>query len=79
MTSSDNEDTNGISIKPITTPAASALCAAISRPMSAPKSRMAGATVKAAKKPNTTVGMPARISRIGLPHARTTLGAYSVI
>ena len=56
---------------PMTTPAASALSDATSRPIDSPQPRTNGATVKAAKKPYTTVGMPARISSIGLATART--------
>ena len=56
---------------PMTRPAASALSDAMSRPTVSPHPRMSGATVRAAKKPRTTVGMPARISRIGLHDGRT--------
>ena len=39
--------------------------------------RMNGATVRAAKKPSTTVGMPASVSSTGLKMARTGALAYS--
>ena len=55
---------------PMTTPAASALCAETSKPMFCPYSRINGATVSAAKKPYTTVGIPARISSSGLTNLR---------
>ena len=51
---------------PITKPAARALSDAMCSPSSPPVSRMVGATTRAAKKPYTTVGMPARISISGL-------------
>ena len=77
MTSSDNEDTNGMIMIPITRPAASALSEATLRPNVAPVSRTMGATVSAAKKPYTTVGTPARISSSGFATARNFLLAYS--
>ncbi len=55
---------------PMTRPAASVLSEATSRPSASPKPRSAGPTVSAAKKPYTTVGMPARISMNGLVQAR---------
>ncbi len=64
-------------IIPITRPAASALSDATFRPKYSPQPRICGATVSAAKKPSTTVGMPARISRIGLANARKRGVAYS--
>ena len=77
MTSSDSEEMKGMIIIPITSPAASALSDATSRPKDSPQPRISGATVRAAKKPSTTVGMPARISRMGLAMARTRGVAYS--
>ena len=77
MTSSDNDDTNGMIMMPITRPAARALSDATSRPSIPPELRMKGATVRAAKKPYTTVGMPARISSRGLALARSLGPAYS--
>ena len=62
---------------PMTMPAASALSEATVKPSEAPSSRMNGATVSAAKKPYTTVGMPARISSVGLATARNLGEAYS--
>ena len=66
-------------IMPMTRPAASAHSEATSRPTASPQPRMSGATVSAAKKPSTTVGMPARISRIGLAKARNRGVAYSAM
>ena len=40
---------------------------------------MKGATVSAAKKPSTTVGMPVSISRTGLKMALTVGEAYSAM
>ena len=77
MTSSDSDEMNGMIIMPMTRPAASALSEATSRPKFSPQPRMSGATVSAAKKPSTTVGMPARISSIGLAKARKRGVAYS--
>jgi hypothetical protein len=51
MTSSDSDETKGMIMMPITAPAASALSEATSSPRLAPRSRMKGATVSAAKKP----------------------------
>ncbi len=51
MTSSDSEETKGMIMTPMTTPAASALSEATGRPRLSPKPRIAGATVSAAKKP----------------------------
>ena len=56
-------------IMPITRPAASADSEATSRPSASPEPRISGATVSAAKKPSTTVGMPARISSSGFGEA----------
>ena len=77
MTSSAIDDIKGIIIIPITAPAASALSDAISSPTDSPKSRRTGATVIAAKKPYTTVGMPARISSAGFANALILVFAYS--
>src|SRR5690554_1189926 len=77
ITSSDNDETNGIIMTPITRPAASALWDEASRPILSARSRMNGATVRAAKKPYTTVGTPASISSSGLITARAGLVAYS--
>ena len=90
MTSSDRDDTNGITMMPITRPAASALVGWADRSGSLASpveisvvlihmaiERIAGATTSKAKKPYTTVGMPARISRIGLTQLRTFGPAYS--
>jgi hypothetical protein len=51
ITSSEREETLGMIMIPITRPAASALCAATSRPSAVPMSRTSGATVSMAKKP----------------------------
>ena len=51
MTSSDSEETKGMIMIPITSPAARALSEATLRPKASPQVRMAGATVRAAKKP----------------------------
>ena len=64
-------------ITPITRPAASALSLATSSPRVAPVSRISGATTRAAKKPYTTVGTPARISRTGFAIERNAGVAYS--
>ena len=77
ITSSDNDDTNGMIITPMTSPAASALWEATSSPRAAPASRTAGATTSAAKNPYTTVGIPARISRSGFAIERSRRLAYS--
>ena len=79
MMSSLREETKGMIIIPMTTPAASALSETISMPMESPTSRKKTPTVRAAKKPYTTVGIPARISRSGLTAERNLLSAYSVI
>ena len=64
---------------PMTKPAAKALSLlAEVTPIDRPKSRTMGATVSAAKYPYTTVGTPARISRIGFSQARTRGCAYCV-
>jgi hypothetical protein len=49
MTSSDNDETNGMIMMPMTRPAPSALSEATSRPMLSPTPRSSGATVSAAK------------------------------
>ena len=49
--SSDSDEMNGISMMPITPPAAIALFGATSRPILMPACRSAGATVRTAKKP----------------------------
>ena len=51
MTSSDRDETNGMIMIPMTTPAASALSELTSSPRPAPRSRKKGAIVRAAKKP----------------------------
>ena len=56
---------NGIIIIPITSPAASALSDTISNPIESPNVLKIGPIVRAAKKPYTTVGMPAKISSNG--------------
>ena len=66
MTSSDSDETNGMIMMPMTMPAASALSDEMPRPIWSPVLRSMGATMSAAKNPYTTVGIPARISRIGL-------------
>ena len=77
MASSDREDTRGMIMIPMTSPAASALSDATASPSDSPAPRMAGATVSAAKNPYTTVGMPASTSSIGLVTARTRSVEYS--
>ena len=67
----------GMIIIPITPPAAIALSEAISNPKLPAKLFKKGPTVIAAKKPYTTVGTPANISRIGLNIALTFGLAYS--
>ena len=66
ITSSDNEETYGIIIIPITTPAASADSVLTSNPIVAPLCLNHGPKTMAAKNPYTTVGMPASISNSGL-------------
>ena len=51
ITSSESEETNGMIIMPMTSPAARALSDATSSPTLSPRPRMNGATVRAAKKP----------------------------
>jgi hypothetical protein len=51
ITSSDSEETNGMIMMPITSPAASALSEATDSPTQPPTSRTNGAMVNAAKKP----------------------------
>ena len=65
MASSDNDDINGIIIIPITIPAANALSDATLSPTVSPQFLRKGASVRAAKNPYTTVGIPARTSRRG--------------
>ena len=79
MTSSESDETKGMIIMPMTRPAASADSEATFRPIASPQPRMSGATVNAAKKPSTTVGTPARISRSGLAKERTRGVAYSAM
>ena len=66
-------------IMPMTRPAASADSEATLSPIASPQPRRNGATESAAKKPRTTVGTPARISRMGLAKARTRGEAYSAM
>ena len=66
ITSSEREDIKGIIIMPITRPAAKALSEAIDKPKVSPMFLIKGPIVKAAKKPYTTVGIPASISKRGL-------------
>src|SRR5262245_9103672 len=75
--SSDNDETNGMIMIPITVPAASALSEDTPSPRLRPTSRTKGATVSAAKKPATTGGTPARHHMMGLAAARNGGGAYS--
>ena len=77
MTSSDREETKGMIMIPMTSPAARALSEETSRPRNTPASRIRGATTRAAKKPYTTVGIPARISISGLAAERNRRSAYS--
>jgi len=79
MTSSDSEDTKGMIIIPMTMPAASALSEATFSPTDSPAARTQGARLSAAKKPSTTVGMPARISSTGFAKARNRGVAYSAM
>ena len=51
ITSSDRDETNGMIMMPITTPAASADSEEIVRPTASPDRAKNGATVSAAKKP----------------------------
>ena len=51
ITSSDSEDTNGMIMMPMTSPAASADSEEALRPIASPARRMKGATVNAAKNP----------------------------
>ena len=51
MTSSDREETKGMIMMPMTSPAARALSEETSSPRPSPRSRIRGATVRAAKKP----------------------------
>ena len=62
---------------PITTPAAMALCVGTAKPSDSAKFRIVGPTVSSAKKPYTTVGIPARISMSGLTILRVVGWAYS--
>ena len=64
-------------IIPITNPAANADSDATVRPRVSPTPLKRGAMVRAAKKPYTTVGTPARISKAGLTTERVDLLAYS--
>ena len=64
-------------IIPITKPTPKALSEAISKPTKEPRCLINGATVTTAKKPYTTVGIPERISKIGLVVALTLVSAYS--
>ncbi len=62
---------------PMTMPAARADSDDTTSPAASPVLRKKGATVSAAKKPYTTVGIPASISRIGFATARNFGPAYS--
>ena len=66
-------------IMPMTRPAARADSEATVRPIDSPLPRIRGATVSAAKKPSTTVGMPASISSSGFSTPRTRGEAYSAM
>ena len=77
ITSSLSEETKGIIITPMARPAANALSADISIPIESPKFLSIGASVKAAKNPYTTVGIPANISMIGFAISLTLEDAYS--
>jgi hypothetical protein len=74
MASSETEATRGIVNSPTPTPAAAkdpAEASSLSLPI------ISGAMKNKAKKPNTTLGTPARISKTGLIKARVRLEAYS--
>ena len=62
---------------PITRPAAKALSDAMDKPKVSPMFLIKGPTVKAAKKPYTTVGIPASISKRGLTIVLVLWLAYS--
>ena len=74
MASSEIDATSGITSTPTPIPAAS------SDPAAGPPKRVLttlGAIHSRAKKPSTTLGMPARISKIGFSVRRTPGRAYS--
>jgi len=79
ITSSDNDEITGIIIIPITTPDAKAELKVASSPIAAAPFTISGATVIAAKKPYTTVGIPARTSNIGFKYDLVSWEAYSLI
>ena len=79
MMSSESDEISGTIIMPMTRPAASADSDDTSRPSDSPVFLTNGATVRAAKNPSTTVGMPASISSMGLAMPRTRGEAYSAM
>ena len=72
--SSDSDDTNGIIMMPMTRPADRALKTSMSGKI---LTRNTCVTNSRAKNPNTTVGMPASTSSVGLSTLRTRRLAYS--
>jgi hypothetical protein len=76
--SSVKEEMKRISMIAMTLSAASAVPGARFRPKSAPVSRRKGAAVRIAKKPQTTVGKPDRISSTGLMTLRVRGAANSM-
>ena len=75
--SSDNEETNGIIMMPMTKPAVNALVALIFSPTRSPAILKNGPMIIKAKTPYTMVGIPAKISIAGFAHARKRGEAYS--
>ena len=79
ITSSESDEMNGMIMMPMTMPGARALLKEASSPKKPATLTMIGATVMAAKKPYTTVGMPASTSSTGLARVRTRWGANSAM